>query len=62
MSGNTKAAAKPRKHTKTQLAEFRQGYLFLTPALIVLGIFIGAPSWVWKTTCACFPTEWPAPR
>ena len=42
MSGNTKAAAKPRKHTKTQLAEFRQGYLFLTPALIVLGIFIGA--------------------
>lgn len=42
MSGKTKTAAKPRKHTKTQLAEYRQGYLFLTPALIVLGIFIGA--------------------
>lgn len=33
--------AKP-KFTKSEHQEFRQGYLFLTPALIILGIFVGA--------------------
>lgn len=30
------------KATKRQLEEYRQGYLFLTPAMIVLGIFVAA--------------------
>lgn len=37
-----KTQLRPRKYTKSRLAEFRQGYLFLTPALVILGIFIAA--------------------
>jgi multiple sugar transport system permease protein/raffinose/stachyose/melibiose transport system permease protein len=35
------APARRRGPTKRQLQEWRQGYLFLLPALLVLGIFIG---------------------
>ncbi len=44
MATDAKAPARaPQKHrpTKRQRQEWRQGYLFLTPALFVLGIFIG---------------------
>ena len=30
-----------KRPSKRKLQEWRQGYLFLTPAVIVLGIFIG---------------------
>ena len=45
MNGSTQTAAKKRSGrqgpSKRQLQEWRQGYLFLTPALLVIGIFIG---------------------
>ena len=43
MSGGTQAAVKTGRKgpTKRQLQEWRQGYLFLTPAVIVIGVFIG---------------------
>lgn len=45
MSGTTQAAVKrrsgPMRPTKRQLQEWRQGYLFLTPALLIIGVFIG---------------------
>lgn len=44
MKGNTQAATAKgarRGPTKRQLAEWRQGYLFLAPAVIIIGIFIG---------------------
>lgn len=36
------ATTRRRKASKRQWQEYRQGYLFLTPALIVLGIFVAA--------------------
>ncbi len=43
MSGGTQAAVKTGRKgpTKRQLQEWRQGYLFLAPAVIVVGVFIG---------------------
>lgn len=45
MNGSTQTAAKKRSGragpSKRQLQEWRQGYLFLTPALLIVGIFIG---------------------
>lgn len=45
MNGSTQAAARKRSGrigpTKRQLQEWRQGYLFLTPALLIIGVFIG---------------------
>lgn len=44
MKGNTQAAAAKgarRGPTKRQVAEWRQGYLFLAPAVVIIGIFIG---------------------
>lgn len=45
MNGRTEAAAKKGSGriglTKRRLQEWRQGYLFLTPALLVVGVFIG---------------------
>lgn len=45
MNGSTQTAAKKRSRrvgpTKRQLQEWRQGYLFLTPALLIIGVFIG---------------------
>lgn len=43
MSRSTQAAARPKRRppTKRQLQEWRQGYLFLTPAVLVIGVFIG---------------------
>lgn len=35
------AVRKRPRHTKRQLQEWRQGYVFLLPAVIILGIFIG---------------------
>lgn len=43
MSNSTQVTAK-KKHmvpTKRQLQEWRQGYLFLTPAVLIIGVFIG---------------------
>ena len=42
MPATTKPAQRQRKYTKSNYQEFRQGYLFLTPAIIILGIFIAA--------------------
>lgn len=39
---STPATTRRPKATKRQWQEYRQGYLFLTPALIVLGIFVAA--------------------
>lgn len=41
MSGSTQPAVKKRGPTKRQLQEWRQGYLFLAPAVAVIGVFIG---------------------
>lgn len=45
MTENARRAAKKRDDrlspTKRELQEWRQGYLFLTPAVLVIGIFIG---------------------
>lgn len=45
MNGSTPAAVRKKSGrigpTKRQLQEWRQGYLFLTPALLIIGIFIG---------------------
>lgn len=45
MNGSAQAATKKRSGrigpTKRQFQEWRQGYLFLTPALLIIGIFIG---------------------
>lgn len=45
MNGSTPAAAQNASRrkgpTKRQLQEWRQGYLFLTPALVIIGVFIG---------------------
>ena len=35
------AVRKRPRHTKRQLQEWRQGYVFLLPAVVILGIFIG---------------------
>ena len=45
MIGSTPTAAKKRslqtKPTKRKLQEWRQGYVFLAPALLIIGVFIG---------------------
>lgn len=45
MIGSTSTAAKKRsprtKPTKRKLQEWRQGYVFLAPALLIIGVFIG---------------------
>lgn len=41
MSENKAAVSVKRKYTKRERREHRQGYLFLLPAMIVIGIFIG---------------------
>lgn len=43
MSNSTQVTAKKKRMvpTKRQLQEWRQGYLFLTPAVLIIGVFIG---------------------